>query len=105
MNYSPPTNTGKWNNIDYPYDYGVASIFIPSTNATAYATYLVTYDVAGQYWCNVPQYYLYNQWTVCYSGAPGPELLGIRNVYLNNYSPYGDPGTTKVAFDEIKIEY
>ena len=72
VNYSPPPNTGKWDNIDYPYTYGMVSIFVPSTDATAYATYLVTYNVAGQYWCDVPQYDLYNQWTLCYAGAPGP---------------------------------
>ncbi len=105
VNYSPPPNTGKWDNIDYDYTYGTVSIFVPSSDATAYATYLVTYNVAGQYWCDVNQAIHYNQWTLCYNGGAGPELLGIRNVYLNNYSPYGYPGTTKVAFDEIKIEY
>jgi hypothetical protein len=105
VNYSPPSNTGKWDNVDYDYTYGTVSIFVPSSDATAYATYLVTYNVAGQYWCDVNQAIHYNQWILCYTGSGWPELLGIRNVYLNNYSPYGSPGTTKIAFGEIKIEY
>lgn len=100
------TNWGMWDNIDYAYDYGVVSMFIPSsTDATAYARYLVTYNVASQYWCYANQAHFYNQWQLCYSESGSPYLLGVRNINLTDYSPYGDPGTTKVAFDEVKIEY
>jgi hypothetical protein len=99
------TNFGTWDNIDYDYTYGMVNAFIPSTDATALARYLVTYNVAGQYFCYINQYYQYNAWCLCYAGSGSPYLLGIRNTHLTDYSPYGNPGTTKVAFDEIKIEY
>jgi len=94
------TVSGKWDNIDYASTYGRVYAFIPSTNATATANYLITYNGGASTSCLINQNNYFNQWVQC-----AGTLLGVRNVNLNNYSAYGTPNTLKVAFDEIKLEY
>ncbi len=93
---------GTWDNIDYSSTYGRVSVFVPAPDSYSQGVgnYSISYAGGAVASCQINQAGLANAWVACNS-----SLLGVRNVGLTNYSPYGNPGTKRIAFDEIKLEY
>ena len=92
-------NWATWRNpapVNYP-EY--ASAFIPRRNATATAKYTLRYNYGSYQSAYLDQLPYYDQWVRLNSGG----LAMLDQVMLGDQSYWGS-ASSKVAFDEIKIE-